>query len=44
MLKIPAVRLMLIMAVGAFFFNHGLNNWLPEILRRGGMTEAQAGY
>jgi len=44
LLKIPAVRLMLIMAVGAFFFNHGLNNWLPEILRRGGMTAAQAGY
>ena len=35
LLKIPAVRLMLIMAVGSFFFNHGLNNWLPEILRRG---------
>jgi cyanate permease len=43
LLKIPAVRLTLIMAVGAFFFNHGLNNWLPEILRRGGMTAAQAG-
>ena len=32
------------MAVGAFFYNHGLNNWLPEILRRGGMTPEQAGY
>ncbi len=29
--------------MGAFFFNHGLNNWLPEILRRGGMTAAEAG-
>ncbi len=44
LLKIPAVRLTLIMAVGAFFFNHGLNNWLPEILRRGGMTAAEAGF
>jgi cyanate permease len=30
--------------VGAFFFNHGLNNWLPEILRRSGMTASQAGF
>ncbi|MBT5193077.1 MAG: MFS transporter [Rhodospirillaceae bacterium] len=44
LMKIPAVRLTLVMAMGAFFFNHGLNNWLPEILRRGGMTAAQAGY
>ena len=44
LLKLPAVRLMLIMAVGAFFFNHGLNNWLPEILRRSGMTATQAGF
>ena len=44
LLKIPAVRLTLIMAVGAFFFNHGLNNWLPEILRRSGMTAAEAGF
>ena len=44
LLRLPAVRAILIMAVGAFFFNHGLNNWLPEILRRGGMTASQAGY
>ncbi len=44
LLRLPAVRVVLLMAVGAFFFNHGLNNWLPEILRRGGMTAAQAGY
>lgn len=44
LLGLPAVRAVLVMAVGAFFFNHGLNNWLPEILRRGGMTAAQAGY
>jgi len=44
LLGLPAVRAILIMAVGAFFYNHGLNNWLPEILRRGGMTPEQAGY
>ncbi|MDP6830401.1 MAG: MFS transporter [Alphaproteobacteria bacterium] len=44
LLALPAVRAILIMAVGAFFYNHGLNNWLPEILRRGGMTPEQAGY
>ena len=32
------------MSVGVFFFNHGLNNWLPELLRSGGMTLLQAGY
>ncbi|MDA1101342.1 MAG: MFS transporter [Proteobacteria bacterium] len=44
LLGLPAVRAVLVMAIGAFFFNHGLNNWLPEILRRGGMTAVQAGY
>jgi cyanate permease len=32
------------MSVGIFFFNHGLNNWLPEILRSKGMSATQAGY
>jgi cyanate permease len=31
------------MCFGAFLFNHGLYSWLPEILRAGGMTAAQAG-
>ncbi len=44
LLGLPAVRAILIMAIGAFFYNHSLNNWLPEILRRGGMTPEQAGY
>lgn len=44
LLKLPAVRLLLLMAVGIFSFNHGLNNWLPELLRHGGMTAATAGY
>lgn len=39
----PTVRLILLMSVGIFFFNHGLNNWLPELLRLGGMDSATAG-
>jgi MFS transporter, CP family, cyanate transporter len=38
------VQILLVMAVGIFFFNHGLNNWLPEILRRGGMDPRAAGF
>lgn len=44
LLRLPAVRLLLLMAVGIFSFNHGLNNWLPELLRHGGMTPVTAGY
>ena len=40
----PAVRILLLMSVGIFTFNHGLNNWLPEILRSRGMSPAQAGF
>ncbi len=41
---IPAVRVTLVMAIGIFFFNHGLNNWLPEILRSHGMSPSEAGF
>jgi MFS transporter, CP family, cyanate transporter len=44
LLQLPAVRIVLMMSVGIFFFNHGLNNWLPEILRTGGMAPDEAGY
>lgn len=44
LLRLPAVRLILAMAVAIFTFNHGLNNWMPELLRHGGMSPAQAGY
>ncbi|MDX9860635.1 MAG: MFS transporter [Rhodospirillales bacterium] len=44
LLRVPAVRVVLVMSVGIFFFNHGLNNWLPEILRSGGMDAATAGF
>ncbi len=44
LLRLPAVRLLLVMSVAIFTLNHGLSNWLPEILRVGGMTAVQAGY
>lgn len=40
----PAVILVLLMSIGVFLFNHGLNNWLPELLHAGGMTITEAGY
>ena len=43
LLRSPAMRTVLYLAVGTFFFGHGLNNWLPEILRVGGMDPATAG-
>ena len=44
LIGIPAVPLLLAMAVGLFSFNHGLNNWLPELLRSGGLDLIEAGY
>lgn len=43
LLRQRSVQLVLLMAVGIFFFNHGLNNWLPELLRHSGMSAAEAG-
>lgn len=40
----PAVRVLLLMSVGVFLYNHGLNNWLPELLQTQGMTATQAGF
>jgi len=37
-----AVWLLLVMAVGAFLINHGLNNWLPELIRNTGRPLAEA--
>ena len=42
--RTPAVRLVLLMGVGVFLFNHGLNGWLVEMLRVGGMEASTAGY
>ena len=44
LLRLPSVRIVLAMSIGIFFFNHGLNNWLPEMLRSGGMSLEAAGY
>ena len=44
LVRVPAVRLILAMSVGVFLFNHGLNSWLVELLRVGGMDPARAGY
>jgi cyanate permease len=41
---IAGVPLVLAMSVGVFLINHGLNNWLPEMLRERGMTITEAGY
>ena len=44
LIKMPAVQIVLVMSVGVFLINHGLNNWLVELLRKGGMTVETAGY
>ena len=44
LLRVPSIHLILAIGMGIFFFNHGLGNWLPEILRTGGMTPAEAGF
>lgn len=44
LLRLPIVQMTLLLGIGIFFFNHGLNNWLPEILRAGGMEPVQAGH
>lgn len=43
LMREPAIVMLLAMAVGIFYINHGLNNWLPSILRAGGMEAGQAG-
>ncbi len=43
LLRIPSVGLVLMMSVGIFFFYHGMGNWLPELLRHGGMAPSAAG-
>lgn len=43
-LRVGEVRIVLAMAVGIFFINHGLNNWLPELLKARGLPAVTAGY
>lgn len=44
MLSKPTVVIVLAMGLFVFLFNHGLNNWLPELLRSHGMSAVHAGY
>ncbi|MGE3857081.1 MAG: CynX/NimT family MFS transporter [Dehalococcoidia bacterium] len=44
LLRVPLVRLVLVMAVGVFLFNHSFTNWLPEMLRSRGMSASEAGF
>lgn len=44
LVRLPVVRMVLVMGVFILFFNHGLNNWLPEILRTNGMDPVMAGF
>ncbi len=39
----PIARKVLVLATGVFLFMHGLNNWVPEMLRLAGLDPAQAG-
>jgi len=44
LLRIPVVIAILVMSIGIFTINHGLSNWLPEMLRSGGMSVVNAGF
>ncbi len=44
LLVLRPVQILLAISICIFIFNHGLNNWLPELLRSGGMSAASAGY
>ena len=43
-LRVFEVRLLLLMAVCLFFLIHGVNNWMPEILRSHGFSVVESGY
>lgn len=43
-LKSAEVRIVLTMAVGVFFINHSMNNWLVEVLRNHGFDAERAGF
>ena len=44
LLRHPVVRLLLLMSIGVFAINHGIGNWLPELLRASGRTITQASH
>lgn len=39
-----AVQLMLVLALGMFFYNHALNGWLPTVIEDRGFSSSAAGY
>ena len=43
LLRLPSIQVILAMSIGAFFLHHALGNWLPEMLRTGGMAPDAAG-
>ena len=44
LLQHRAVQLMLMVALGMFFFNHALNGWLPTVIEDRGFSSSAAGY
>lgn len=44
LLSEPVVRMVLLMALFILFYNHGMNQWMPEVLHSFGMTPVEAGY
>ena len=42
--KLAPVRILLLMSIGSFLYNHGLSNWLHEILQTRGLDAEKAGY
>jgi len=42
LLSMGSVQLVLVLALGSFLYNHGIGNWLVEMLRAGGRTAGQA--
>jgi len=44
LVRIPAVQWVLLLSIGIFLYNHGLSNWLHEILQTRGLTADHAGF
>jgi cyanate permease len=44
LIKIPNVRLLLMMGLIAFAIGHGFASWLPKILENSGMSASHAGW
>ena len=44
LVRLRPIQIVLVMSAGIFAFNHGMNNWLPEMLTQAGMSLVQAGY